>query len=360
MTENENLINLKNSISSLEDKSFGIYFFVMDTKGNATAGVANIYEHVKLLRELGYNAILLHEKNDYTPVTNWLGSEYSELPHISIESQQLKVNTSDFIVIPEVFANIIEQTSKLPCKRIVFSQSYDYIMELLLPTRTWSDYGITECITTCSTQKDYLQDLFGSKLKTHVIPVSIPEYFKPSTKPRKPVVVVQSRDQRHLVKIFKTFYIKYPHLKWVSFKDMRELSREDFATVLQEACVSVWVDEVSGFGTFPLESMKSGVPVIGKVPNLVPEWMTDKNGLWTNNVLSIPDILAQYFQAWLEDREPSELYDEMEKVKTLYTESEQKTKLIEVYTSIFTERHKELKQLLPTEEITTETPSKNE
>ena len=37
-------------------KDFGIYFFTLDTKGNPTAGVATIYEHVKILRELGFNA----------------------------------------------------------------------------------------------------------------------------------------------------------------------------------------------------------------------------------------------------------------------------------------------------------------
>jgi hypothetical protein len=37
-------------------------FFTLDTKGNPTAGIANIYEHVKLLNELGYNATILHEK----------------------------------------------------------------------------------------------------------------------------------------------------------------------------------------------------------------------------------------------------------------------------------------------------------
>ena len=42
---------------------FGIYFFTIDTKGNPTAGVANIYEHVKVLRELGYDAKILHVQN---------------------------------------------------------------------------------------------------------------------------------------------------------------------------------------------------------------------------------------------------------------------------------------------------------
>ena len=47
----EQLENIKNSIEKIKNKDFGIYFFTLDTKGNPTAGVATIYEHVK---KLGY------------------------------------------------------------------------------------------------------------------------------------------------------------------------------------------------------------------------------------------------------------------------------------------------------------------
>ena len=62
---NEQITNLSTAIEKIENKDFGIYFFTLDTKGNPTAGVANIYEHVKVLRDLGYNAQILHDKNDY-------------------------------------------------------------------------------------------------------------------------------------------------------------------------------------------------------------------------------------------------------------------------------------------------------
>jgi hypothetical protein len=42
-------------INRLESKDFSLYFFTLDTKGNPVAGVANIYEHVKVLNNLGYN-----------------------------------------------------------------------------------------------------------------------------------------------------------------------------------------------------------------------------------------------------------------------------------------------------------------
>lgn len=337
------------SISKLEKKDFRIFFFVMDTKGNAIASIANIYEHVKMLRELGYDAQILHEKNDYTPMGTALGDVYGELPHVSIESQQLKVNTHDFIVIPEIFANVMEQTSKLPSKRIVFVQSYDYILEMLMPAKNWLDYGIKTVITTTEKQKDYVENLMSNRVKAEVIPVGIPEYFKASDKPKKPIIAVSTRDQRDLVKLYKSFYLKYPHLKWVSFRDMKGLPREVFAKSLAESCLAIWIDKPSAFGTFPVEAMKCDVPVLGLVPDMIPEWMGDKNGLWTQDPLAIVDLAANYFQAWLEDGEPQELYDEMSKIKEQYTLEGQKNKVAEVYGKIIQERIEELRSTLPLE-----------
>ena len=345
-----NIKNLvKESVSKLENKEFRIFFFVMDTKGNAIASMANIYEHAKLLRDMGYDAQILHEKNDYVTVGPILGEVYEQIPHVSIESQQLKVNTHDFIIIPEIFANVMEQTSKLPSKRIVFAQSYDYIFEMLMPGKNWADYGITDVITTTEKQKEYIESLFSKKVKAEVIPVSIPDYFKPSDKPKKPIIAISTRDQRDLVKIYKAFYLKYPHLKWVSFRDMRGLPREAFAKSLAESCLAIWVDSLSSFGTFPIESIKCDVPVLGLIPNMVPEWMGDKNGLWANDPLVIADLAANYFQAWLEDGEPQELYDEMSKLKDSYTTSQLKEKVKEVYERIIENRINELKSTLPVE-----------
>ena len=60
MSENQSTV--KDTIKKIVNKDFGIYFFTLDTKGNPTAGVATIYEHVKILRELGFNAQILHDK----------------------------------------------------------------------------------------------------------------------------------------------------------------------------------------------------------------------------------------------------------------------------------------------------------
>ena len=112
-------------LTKLDNKDFGLYFFTLDTKGNPTAGIANIYEHVKLLTELGYTAYILHEKNDYKlrgdaegmGVADWLGEEYAKLPHISIESQGIQIKAEDFLIVPEIFSNVMDQAKNSHVKK---------------------------------------------------------------------------------------------------------------------------------------------------------------------------------------------------------------------------------------------------
>jgi len=350
---------LKEILNKVENKTSKLYFFTMDTKGNPTAGIANIYEHVKVLNENGFNATILHEKSDYTTVESWLGKDYSSLPHVCIENQ-VSINPEDFLVIPEIFSNIMHDLRKYSCKKIVFSQNYHYILELLAPGAKWSDYGFDEVITTSSQQADYINTLFTS-VNTNVIPVAIPNYFKPSDKPRKPIIGILTRDQGDALKIAKSFYLKYPIFKWVSFKEFRGLSRENFAEELKECCVAVWVDDVAGFGTFPLEAIECNVPVIAKVPNMVQEWMGKKvlnkdteqeswslnnNFLWTRDYLDIPTLISQFMNLWLTDDLPQNLLDNIENSKGQYSPEKQKEELLKVYGTIFNKRENELKEII--------------
>ena len=112
------------------------------------------------------------------------------------------------------------------------------------------------------------------------------------------------------MKIIKGFYLRYPQYRWITFRDMRGLTQEEFAEYLKDSFVSVWVDDTSGFGTFPIESMASRTPVIGKVPNLKPDWMNENNGIWTYELNNMVDIIAEFVQNWLEDNISNQLYDE--------------------------------------------------
>jgi hypothetical protein len=318
--EQEKLAKLEKSIENLKDKKSRIYFLVQDTKGNAKASVAYIYRMAKTLLDAGYNSIILHEKSDYMGVSLWLGDEYSTLPHKSIEGQNLEISPEDFIIIPELYGFVMEQIKNLPCGKIVLCQAYDHMLETLQPGTTWGQYGFHKCITTSEFQKEFISNVMrGTSID--VIPPYISDNFEPQALPAKPIIAVHSRDQRDTLNLIKSFYIKFPQYRWITFKDMRGLSEANFGNTLKDCFLSVWIDDTSSYGTFPLESMKVGVPVLGLAPNLVPHWMNEENGIWINNKIQIVDFVADFLQNWLEDNISDEMYEAMKK-----TISEEKTK----------------------------------
>lgn len=358
-------------LSQLDNKDFSFYFFTLDTLGNPVAGVANIYEHVKVLNELGYKAYIMHEKNDYKlrlnagdiedngrmGIADWLGNEYAELPHVSIEGKELNVTPSDFIIIPEIFANVMDQVKKFPCKKVVFSQSYDYLLELLPIGKSWNrDYGFNDVITTSKKQADYISSLFHG-INTHIIPVGIADYFKPDEKPKLPIVTVVTRNQGDAKKIANAFWLQNPIYKFVTFKELRGLPKTQFAEELGKSCLSVWVDDQAGFGTFPLEAMKAGTTVIGKIPNLIPEWMEDvsesgettlkNNGVWTNSTINIPELIGTFMKLWFEDSLPQDIVNAMGETNGIYTMENQKKSIEEVYGTLVANRRKELTLMIP-------------
>jgi hypothetical protein len=313
--EQDKLKKLEKSIQNMKDKNSKIYLLVQDTKGNAKASISYIYNLGIALKQAGYNPIMLHEKPDYVGVASWLSEKFmTDLQHKSIEGENLEVAPEDFIVIPELYGFVMSQISKLPCGKIVLSQAYDHVLETLQPGQTWSQLGFLKCVTTSETQKEYLEGIMKN-VSYDVLKHFISDTFVKSKLPSKPIIAVHSRDQRNSVNMIKSFYIKFPQYRWITFRDMRGLSEKEFAETLKDCCLSVWIDETSSYGTFPLESMKCDVPVLGLVPNMLPEWINEDNGIWINNKTHIVDYVADFIQNWLEDNLNPSLFESM--IKTV-------------------------------------------
>jgi len=313
---------VKQSIQNLKDKKSRIYFLIQDTKGNAKASVRLIYQMAKTLLDAGFNPIILHEKKEYSGVVAWLEEEYMSIPHRAIEGQNLEIAPEDFIIVPELFGYVMDQIKNLPCGKIVFTQNYNHIVETLQPGQNWAQYGFFKCLTTTTKQQEYVETVMRQSSFDIIKPL-ITDSFYPKNVPPMPIIGVHTKDQSDTINIIKTFYLKFPQYRWFTFRDLRGLSEKEFANSLRDCFVSVWIDDESGFGTFPLESMVSGVPVIGKVPNIQPEWMNDDNGVWITNKNLICDFIADYIQNWLEDNIKTELYENMKTTVENYTNKQE-------------------------------------
>jgi hypothetical protein len=315
----EKIQKIEQSVEKLNNKTSRVYFLVQDTKGNPKAGIKYIYDMALTLKNNGFNSIIIHEMNDYQGVGEWLGQEYMELPHQVIEGQNLSISPEDFVVIPEIYGHVMEQLKNIPCGKIVLCQAYDNMLETMSPGVTWSQHGFMKCITTSEYQKKLLLEIMKNTSFDIVTPF-ISEKFTKKDKPSKPIISIHTREPRDTAKIIKTFYLKYPQYRWVTFRDMRGISMDDFSNFLKESYLSVWVDNESAFGTYPLECMVSGTPVIGKVPNLKPEWLTEENGVWTYQFNDIVDVVANFTQNWLEDNISETLYENMKLTSDKFTD----------------------------------------
>jgi hypothetical protein len=291
------------------------------------------------LKNSGYNPTILHEKPDYFGVSSWLGEEYmNELQHKSIEGGNLEVSPEDLIIIPEIYGFVMDQVKKLPCGKVVLCQAYDHIFETLQPGETWTQLGIYKCITTSEKQKEWIENIMRN-VSIDVVEPFISENFKTPELPPKTIINIHTRDHRDTTNLIKAFYTRFPQYRWFTFRDLRGLSENDFAERMKDSFVSIWIDNTSAYGTFPLESIKMGIPVIGVVPNMVPEWMNENNGIWINNQNILVDVIADYIQNWLEDNISPELYSEMEKTKNnLKTEEDFNTNVVSIFDKMITTR----------------------
>jgi hypothetical protein len=229
------------------------------------------------------------------------------------------------------------------------------MFETLPPGVSWSQLGIYKCITTSEKQKEYISEIMKS-VSFDILEPYIDEVFTKKEKPSKPIISIHTREPRDTAKIIKTFYLKYPQYRWITFRDMRGITIKDFSKFLKDSFLSVWVDNESAFGTYPLESMSSGTPVIAKVPNMQPVWMNEENGVWINNLNEMVDVIANFIQNWLEDNISETLYDNMSSTSSTYKNKEKfNSTVLELFDEYFTTRKDSFQEQLDKLKITEET-----
>jgi len=341
----DNIEKLLSSIDTLSTNSNTIYFLTYDTKGYAKASVKYIYDLAKTLKDMSFDVKILVEDKSYSGVSNWLGNKYDSLDIISIKDDKVQIKFEDILVVPELYSQTLQQLSSIKCTKVMLVQQKEYIFESLPIGSKWFDFGFDTAITTTQKSKEYISEFFPETL-TYIVPPIIDNIFSKSVIPKKPYIAILCRERTMSRKIISEFYLKYPQLRWITFKDMINMNYEDFATNLKECMVSVWVDDESTFGTFPLESMKCEVPVVGKIPDTEPDWLSE-NGMWTYDMNKIVEILATYVMACIDGIElKTEVYEKMKETILPYEEVTTKNIIVSVFNSINKSKMNKLKLFL--------------
>lgn len=343
--------NIKAEIDKIDSKKSRIYFFVIDTKGAPSGSLEYIYNLALILKEGGYDVSMLHTEDEFVGVGSWLGKKYADLPHYNVNKGDVGTSPSDVLFIPEIFSQVMNQTKNLPCKRVVILQNYDYVVEQMPYSAQWGDFGILEGITNSDYQAAELRKSFPYVKLTKVSPY-ISDIFGSTKDPKKMVVNVISKDQSDIKKIVKPFYWKYPMFKWVSFKELRNLPKEDFSNALREAAITIVVDDTASVCYSALEAMKSGSIVMCKVPSTDLDWAASDDGtmpnccVWFNDFDTLHKQIASVVRSWITDKVPSVLETESSKVLKTMSRDKTKKEILSYVEGILGKRKKDMEELM--------------
>jgi hypothetical protein len=353
--ELEKIAKVRASLDKLVNKKSKFIFCVAESQ-NPAASVYEIYFHATVVKNMGYEVVIMVEKGDYV-IPTWIEKELTSHRHMAMADPKLTVGPEDIMVIPEIYSNVMEQTKNLPCLRIGLLQSFDYMMNALIPGTDWSSFGIYDIITTSQTLKELVNTFYGQKFNVQHYNIGIPEYFEKSKAPQKPIISVVGRNPNEISKFVKLFFTKFPQYSWVTFDPMltkskppQQMRRVDFAKRLQENFAAVWIDRISSFGTFPLECMKSGTIPVCLKPDIMPEYMIERDengqpvkavdnaGVWTENYYDLPILMGEVLIKFLDDSISPAMYETMDKVVSKYTQENAEKMLIEVYQGFINQR----------------------
>ena len=157
------------AINRLKSNESIIYFLTYDTKTHARASIKYIYDLALNLNQNGIIAKILVEDKTYTGVSSWLSDKYKDIEVVSIKDDKIEVNIDDMLVVPEYYANALQQLSGIKCIKVMLIQQKDYIFENLPIGSRFSDFGFDRVITTTEASKKYILDVFPESL-VYIIP----------------------------------------------------------------------------------------------------------------------------------------------------------------------------------------------
>lgn len=337
---------LKECINKLESGDYTSYFYLPDFD-KPSGGMGLVYDHVRVMNELGFKASIVHTKSKFKP--EWLGKRAAGVPVVYLEDGKLEVKLNDFFFIPEGFPNIIENLSKqgAPCKKIVFCQNWFYVLNALPPGKYWDSFGAIDCLSVSEMQTNYLKAIMPFLRIKNVVGSFDETLFTPpeNMASKKPIICFKnSRDGIKGYNVIKTFISLYPQLRFVSFKEIAGMTNEDYAIALKEAAFYLHLDEISSWGTAPIEAFMCKTLVAGWDGVGGREYM-NKDNCWlapNGDIFSLAVSIGNMIEAWLLDDVTKKTWKAMEAATMMYSNEAERDSILKAHNEYREERIAEI------------------
>lgn len=345
MTDLENTVQkIDAELKKIDDKDFKVMFFVFDSKGKPNGSLEYIYETAYTLNEMGYNVHMMYSGEEFTGVESWLGEKYASLKHFNL-SDNINVSPSDVLFIPEVYVDAMSKTKELPCHRVVIIQNFSYLTDNMPYGVDFSDLRIFDCVVNSKSMGDRVKKCFPY-MNVRIVPPCLGEVFtkEKSEKPKDLVINVVGKDTVTISSIVKQFMWKFPNYKWVPFRNVSDIPRDELKDELAKGFATLWCDQFTDFGYLALEAMACNSVVVGKFPESEPDWLSDENGfrdngLWFFKDGDAQDALAGLVNSFMTESIPDEIYANMEETVSEYTRDKMVDNIKKCYVDgIFSER----------------------
>lgn len=139
--------------------------------------------------------------------------------------------------------------------------------------------------------------------------------------------------------------------KWVSFRELRGLPKQEYANALREAEITIWLDDDSSFGYSALEAMKSGNIVIAKTTNNEMTWVKTNDEyndacIWFSNFNEVHRIIASVIRSIVTDAVPEKIINDAKVVSEQYSKNVTETQIVEYVKTTIEKRKNEIMALL--------------
>lgn len=231
-----------------------IYYFCPDTN-ESSAGIRRLYRHVRILREAGFEASILHRKH---------GFERKDLPQVPITYlDQLGPDQNAIFIIPEGMPKIMHYLSGHPGRRFVISLSWHYVFSTLPDQLDWRQFNIERVMVVSPVIGQMVSWSMG--LPVHELGSSINHqqyYYDPELK-RTQVAYIKRKAVNidRLKRLLSARNPAFTHqVKWIG---MEGVSEKEYADKIRKSSIFLNISMAEGFPTSCLEAMAAGAIVAG-------------------------------------------------------------------------------------------------
>lgn len=237
-----------------------IFYLVADHPAPSW-GTGMLYEHVRLLRELGREAAVLHHHAPYRP-----GWRELEVPVRYLDEPGFAPSAADVVVVPEVLA-ASEAVQRHPWRRVVFVQGSFLIVRGMGGGVDYAALGYEAAMAVLPHISRVIERHFG--LSAEVVPPFIaPYFFHNGSHPRQRRVLLAVKEGYRLAgvpdeEIAGALLAKEiaQRTDW-SLVPLTGLTHREVAELMQTSLFLVNVHSHEGFNTTVPEAMAAGcVPI---------------------------------------------------------------------------------------------------